>query len=184
MVPHSSLLFFKALNRCAIGILEITPSHRIGLRVWFDLEPRRNDRDRSTSIIAEPSYRPRANHDREQQQEIDPQADIIGPPTTRMTEILDQQRKTGWPHLLLTILGREKLMHIVLLNIARRIDRAKVANRAIFATSKSLNSQMMQNMKSPSSNPHARTAKLCGYSLPTIVQSRSIDKFRAFLSSR
>lgn len=76
-------------------------------------------------------------------------------------------------------------MHIVPLNIARKIDRAKVATRAIFATRKSLNSQMVQNLKSPFSKPHARAPKLCGYSRQPAVETCSslICEQPAFLNS-
>jgi hypothetical protein len=37
-------------------------------------------------------------------------------------------------HLLLTSFGRKKLMHIISLNAGRQIDRAGVAERAVFAT--------------------------------------------------
>jgi len=55
---------------------------------------------------------------------------------------------------------REKLMHTIPLNVRRHSDRAGVANRAIFATRKLLNSQAVQNTKSPFSNTRAGTAKL------------------------
>jgi hypothetical protein len=35
----------------AIGVLDFRPSHRISLGVWFDLEPRRNNGERSVSLI-------------------------------------------------------------------------------------------------------------------------------------
>jgi hypothetical protein len=62
------------------------------------------------------------------------------------------------------IFGLEKLMRTIPLNTGRQIDRARVAKRAIFATRKSLNSQVVRNIKSPFSNPRAITAKLCGHS--------------------
>jgi hypothetical protein len=74
------------------------------------------------------------------------------------------------------IFGRKKLMHIIPLNAGRQIDRAGVAERAVFATRNSLNSQMVRNMKSPLSNPRARTAKLCGHSRPIGVRNYSIGK--------
>jgi hypothetical protein len=74
------------------------------------------------------------------------------------------------------ILGREKLMHIVPLNIARQIDRAKVAKRAIFATRKSLNSQTVQNMKSPLSNPHARTGLAMPKKITTPCPPQRVEK--------
>ena len=69
------------------------------------------------------------------------------------------------------ISGREKLMHTMLLKTGRRAVRAQVASRAIFATHKSLNSQVVQNMKSPFSNPRAKTPKLYGHSRPTAAEN-------------
>jgi hypothetical protein len=82
------------------------------------------------------------------------------------------------------IFGRKKLMHIIPLNAGRQIDRAGVAERAVFATRNPLNSQMVRNMKSPFSNPRARTAKSCGHSRPIGVRNYSIGKVCPLLGLR
>jgi hypothetical protein len=81
-------------------------------------------------------------------------------------------------------IGREKLMHTVPLNTRRQPDRAGVVKRAIFATCKLLNSQVVQNKKSPFSNTRAGTAKLCGHSRLPSAQNYSIAKFRSLLILR
>jgi hypothetical protein len=69
--------------------------------------------------------------------------------------------------------GREKLMHTMLLKTGQRVLRVQVARRAIFATRKSLDSQLAQKVKSPFSNPRARTPKLYPHSHPTGVENYS-----------
>jgi hypothetical protein len=54
----------------------------------------------------------------------------------------------------------------------------ELSSAPFFATRKLLNSQVVQNMKSPFSNPHAGTAKLCGHS-PDKRPNYSIGKFRS-----
>ena len=56
----------------AIGVLEVRPSHRISLGVWFDLEARRNDREEKRLDNRRPSYR--LVQVVKQQQEIDARA--------------------------------------------------------------------------------------------------------------
>ena len=75
-------------------------------------------------------------------------------------------------------------MRTVSLNNPRHPDRAGVAKRAIFATRKLLNSQAVQNTKSPFSNPRAGTAKLCGHLRLTSAQNYPIGKFRSLLILR
>jgi hypothetical protein len=74
-------------------------------------------------------------------------------------------------------------MHAVLLNIGQRSDRPEVARRVNFATRKSLNSQMVQNIKSPVSNPRAMTPKLYGHSPPTGLENYLICELVALLNS-
>jgi hypothetical protein len=102
----------------------------------------------------------------------------------RIQKYLDQQRKTGWPHFATDFFDREKLMYTIPLNAGLHPDRAGVAERAVFATRKLLNSQVVQNTKSPFSNPRAGTAKLCGHSCRTSAQNYSIGKFRSLLILR
>ena len=54
-------------------------------------------------------------------------------------------------------------MHAMPLNTGQRSNRPEVARRVNFATRKSLNSQTVQNIKSPVSNPRATTPKLCAH---------------------
>ena len=58
------------------------------------------------------------------------------------------------------------------------------AERAILATRKLLNSQVVQNTRSPFSNPRAETSKLCGHSRLTSAQIYSIGKFHSLLILR
>jgi hypothetical protein len=74
-------------------------------------------------------------------------------------------------------------MHAMLLNIGQRSDRPEVARRVNFATRKSLNSQMVQNIKSPFSNPCATTAKFYGHSRPTGLENYLICELGASLNS-
>jgi hypothetical protein len=67
-------------------------------------------------------------------------------------------------------------MHFMPQNTDGRIDRAGVAKRAIFATRKSLNSQMVQNLKSPFSNLRARTSKLYEHSRQTPLETYSSEQ--------
>jgi hypothetical protein len=73
-------------------------------------------------------------------------------------------------------------MHAVPLNIGQPSDRPEVARRVNFATRNPLNSQMMQNIKSPVSKPHATTPELYGHSRSTAVENHLICKFRPLLS--
>ena len=74
-------------------------------------------------------------------------------------------------------------MHFMPQNTDGRIDRAGVARRAIFATRKSLNSQIVQNMKSPLSNPRAVTPKLDEHSRPTALENHLLCEFSVLLNS-
>ena len=74
-------------------------------------------------------------------------------------------------------------MHGMLLNIGQRCGRPEVARRVNFATRKSLNSQMVQNIKSPFSNPRATTPKLYGHSRPTGAENYLICELGALLNS-
>ena len=74
-------------------------------------------------------------------------------------------------------------MHAMPLNTGQRSDRPEVARRVNFATRKSLNSQMVQNIKSPISNPRATTPKLYAHSPPTGLENYLICELRALLNS-
>jgi hypothetical protein len=69
------------------------------------------------------------------------------------------------------------------LNISQSSDRPEVARRVNFATRKSLNSRMKQNMKSPFSNLRATTPKLYGHSRPTGTENYLIRELDALLNS-
>lgn len=96
---------------------------------------------------------------------------------------LDQQCKTGWPHSLLDICGREKLMHIISLNFSRHTDRARVAERAIFATPNALNLQRAKKSNPLRRNIHAVPPKLWGHPNTTSAENRLILEASALLKS-
>ena len=79
--------------------------------------------------------------------------------------------------------GREKLLHAMPLNIGQPSNRPEVARRVNFATRKSLNSQMVRNIKSPFSNPCATTPKLYGHSRSTGLENYLICKLGTLLNS-
>jgi hypothetical protein len=65
------------------------------------------------------------------------------------------------------------------LEARRQVHHAEVVERGIFATDNSLKSHMGQNLKSPFSNNHAVTSKLCTPSRPRAVEIDLIPKLCA-----
>ena len=65
--------------------------------------------------------------------------------------------------------GPQESVHPMTLQTRRQVHHAEVVERAIFATDNSLKSHMRRNLKSPFSNNHAVTSKLCTPSRPTPV---------------